>query len=382
MNKKETMETLKGVIDNVSVFLELVSGTTDYQRRKAAYYCVTTHFHHKFDKFPPFVLYGATGVGKSSLIDGMEPFCYNPVRINISQTTKASVREDFSRASPGTILVEESEDSTVNNEILAYLKGRYARTTAISGKMEPVGERGWGKKEYFTYGATIIHRRDHFEDQAMENRSIWLEIQLNEGRAKSSYTKTIPQDLVSPVVEQLQSIADIEFEDPVVPDHVPGRIVDTYEPILSLAQALDDKPFLRELMNELDIATAAFRDGQTYSPKVLVFKALLGCLTRGDSLDLNKSVSVEKDICKHLQNYYMQGMRPRTVAKYLRELGLKDKEHIRISGGVTKVTALTIPLLAKISQQLGVTDEILAKMAREGTIHKKVKTREDFELEV
>ena len=143
MNEKETIEILKGISDNIKVYLELVSGASDYQLRKAAYYCVSTHFQHKFDKFPPFVLYGPTGVGKSSMMDGMEPFCFSAVRINISQTTKASVREDFNKASPGTILVEESEDSTVNNEILAYLKGRYARATARASKMAPENTMAW-----------------------------------------------------------------------------------------------------------------------------------------------------------------------------------------------------------------------------------------------
>jgi len=375
----ENVEKLKTAVTDITIYLGLVSGTSDYQLKKCGYYCVSTHYIHKFDKFPPLIPYGETGSGKTSLMDGMEPFCFNPVKINVSQTTKASVREDFQKASPGTVLVEESEESTENPEITAYLQNRYARSTGKASKMVPAGTRSWQKQGYDTFGASVIHRRDHFQDPAMENRAIWLELQRNDDRPKKSYLDKIPEELVDPVLELIKEAGDINLPEPDVPDHLPGRVIDTYRPIIIFAQALDDKPFLRELMNELDIAAAAFRDGQSYSPKVLVFKALLGCLTRGETLYLDRSIFVEKDICKFLQNNYMQGMRPRNAVKYLRELGLKDKEHLILSSGVTKVTSLTIPLLAKISKQLGVVDETLANAARESTPPKSRLTREDFQ---
>lgn len=377
----EDIEKLKTAVSDIALYLTLVSGATEFILRKAAYYCVATWFLDKFDRFAPFVAYGDTGVGKSSLMDGMEPFCFRVVRINISSTSAKSLREDFTQASPGTAIMEESEDSTQNAEILAYLKGRYARTTARASKMAKSEAGDWEQKKYITYGATIVHRRDHFEDQAMESRSIWNEIQQNEQRAKKSYSSSIPSDLTEPVVKLLKGVGDIELPEPDVPEEIPGRIVDVYEPLLSLAQLLDDTPFLRELINEMHVATAIFRDGQAYSPKALVFKALLGCLQEGQLYNLKKSVSVEREICKHLQNYYMQGMRPRTAAKYLRELGFQ----LAVIGGVNKVVGVTLPQLARVSRRVGVTDDILIKMVREtnimdATASGKV-TREDFDME-
>lgn len=367
-------DRLKSAIDTMTTLLRFPSGATDFQLRKSAYYATATWHIWQFDRFAYLVLYGSTGIGKSSLLEGLFEFCLRPVQINISGETPATLRESFNEANNGTALVEESEDAAMSAEIEAYLRNRYARATGKARIRVPLG-RGWQDAEYFTFGATIIHRRDHFNDPAIENRAIYLNIPLNTQRGKKSYC-AVPTDLTAEVVQVLSDTAKIRLPDAFsdLPEEIPGRVADNYEPILGLAKLLDDRPFIAELNNELRIATAAFRDGQTYSPKALVFKALLACLTVGEQLNLNRSVFVERQICKHLQNYYAQGLKPRAASKYLRELGFRLGQ----SGGFTKVMGITIPQLSKASLETGVVDDLLAKIAGEGL--PKV-TAEDMELE-
>ena len=368
-------EKLKSAVDTMVLLLRFPSGATDFQLRKAAYYAATTWHLWQFDRFPFLVLYGSTGTGKSSLMEGLSEFCLRPVEINISSETPATLRKSFDDANNGTALIEESEDPTMSAEVEAYLRNRYARATGKARKSVPTGARGWKVEEYFTFGATILHRRDHFADPAIENRAIWLPLQLNTARGKSSYGP-VPQDLATDVVQVLSDTGGIRLTDAssILPESVLGRVADNYEPLLGLAKLLDDRPFIAELNNELKIATAAFRDGQTYSPRALVFKALLACLTVGEQLNLNRSVFVERQICKHLQNYYAQGLKPRAASKYLRELGFRLGQ----SGGFTKVMGITVPQLSKASLETGVVDDLLAKIAGEGSPKL---TPEDMELE-
>ncbi|MCP4612484.1 MAG: hypothetical protein GY845_27615 [Planctomycetes bacterium] len=363
MYEKEEIENLRRAIGNMAAFFSLPSGTTPFQLRLAAYYAASTWFLEQFQVFPMFVLYGNSGCGKTSLLDGLGEFCYKPVTVNISAETEATFRETLSKTNDGTAIIEESEDSTTSDKIEAFIKGRYSRKTGIAHKMIPTKSGSWAPTEYHTFGATIIHRRDHFNDQATESRCIYLPIQFNGLRSKSDY-QSIPDMLAEGPRRYLDDARSTTLPSKVtiLPDNIMGRVADTYDPILKIAQLLDDKPFIQELIRELQFADAAFRHGQTYSPKALVFKALLACMEQSGALDLSKSVCVERNICQHLRSNYMQGLTPNSAAKLLRELGFVVKQ----SGGVNKVMGITISQLANAAREAGVEDELLSNLISKG----------------
>ena len=360
MNKTKN---LKGTIDTIEVALGLPSGANDFQLRTAAYYIAATWHVSKFKKFPYLVLYGSTGVGKSDLLEALGALSKNPVSINASGITPSALRDLFDRANQGTALLEESDDTKFSEEIERYLNARYSRQTQNIVKMQPVGNRGWQPQEYHTFGATIMHRREHFRDPAIENRCIWLHIPMNSTRGRDSYDP-VPDIIVEDLIADLEDLSSMNLPDK--PDWPPGiapRVAETYDPILRLAQLADDEPYLAELDNHIKIADAAFRDGQTYEPKALVLRGLIACLTTtrpsgNDTLNLGKSVEIT-EICQHLQRNYQRGLVPRQAAECLRELGFE----LRPSGGRTKVMAITVPQLAKACQETSVVDELVAKAA-------------------
>ncbi|MFC1958339.1 hypothetical protein ACFLV6_00230 [Chloroflexota bacterium] len=361
MNKEEN---LKRAIDNMEILLEAPSGATSFQLRTAAYYVAATWFLSKFKKFAYLVIYGSTGVGKSDLLEALGKFCKIPVFINISGTTARALRNLFDDANEGSALLEEYADTQYSGEIDQYLNARYSRQTQTMRKLVKVRDNDWEVAKYETFGATVIHRRDHFKDQALENRCIWLHIQTNTNRSRNDYSP-IPEYLIEDVVNDLKAASVIDLPDkPDWPTNIAPRVAETYDPILRLAQLIDDKPYLAELNNHIQIADASFRDGQTYEPKTLVVRGLVACLTHtnlttGDYLDLNKSVEIT-EICRHLQYNYQHGLVPRQAADSLRELGFS----LRQSGGRTKVMGITVPQLAKACQETAIVDELVAKAAR------------------
>ena len=361
----KAIEHLKMAIENMEILFYLPSGATQFQLRTAAYYAAATWFLPKFKKFAYLVLYGSTGVGKSDLQEALALFCKNPVLINISGTTARALRNLFDNAKEGTALLEEYEDTQYSGEIDQYLNARYSRQTQTMRKLAKVRDKDWEMKEYKTFGATIIHRREHFKDQAIDNRSIFLHIQINTSRSRSDYLP-VTECLIADIVNDLKAASCIDLPNqPIWPTGISPRIAETYDPILRLAQLTDDKTYLAELNNHMQIADVSFRDGQTYEPKALVVRGLIACLTYtspktgNDYLKLSKSVEITA-ICKHLQYNYQRGLVPRQAAESLRELDFD----LRQSGGVTKVMGITVPQLAKACQETTIVDDLVAKAAR------------------
>ena len=358
----ELNSELKSVITTARYAFMLTSGATDFQLQIAAYYAAATWHTNKFDRFPFLALYGDTGVGKTTLMDAMEPICFNPVRISMGSETSATIRQKFGKASPGTVLVEEMEQAKMTEVVSGYLVGRYALSSAHAAKMAPTGERGWQEEEYITFGATVMHCRDHFQDPAIENRCIWLNMQLNAVRPKKSYYP-VDRETMDSIAQVFEDTSNIDLPEMEYPKDIIGRVADTYEPVMRLAQAVGDQSFIEEVVKQMRVANIAFRDGQAYSPKALVLKALIGCLAVDDSSGAHlhiRSVAVEKELCKFMQNNYNQGMSSRNACQNLKEMGFT----LRPSGGINKVMDITVPQLANACLQLGVVDELVANESK------------------
>jgi hypothetical protein len=352
-------EKIKQAIDDMVKILELVSGATEFQLRTCAYYATANWHLSEFDRFGYLVYYGNSGIGKTETMTATSLFCCKRVLINASTETSKMMREKFDEAKNGTAVLEEFGDTPLGEEVYNYLNGRYARGTATAGKMEPgVKANTWKQKKYETFGATLIHRLEHFKQPTLENRSIWLYLQFNPG----SYVKVADiQSMTSDIVKILDDTKSI-----ILPTNYDlgksSRTLDTYEPILRLAHYLDDKKYLEEIDKMVQLADAAFRDGQTYHPKALVLRGLIAVLTvdtvkTGSYLNLKKSVKVN-DITKHITQNYQQGITPRQAHQYLKEMQFT----VRGSGGYPTVMAITAPQLAKACLEQGITDDLVTNL--------------------
>jgi len=358
--ERRVKEKIKEAIDQMVTMLEIVSGADKFQLRTAGYYAATTWHLGEFDRFPYLVFYGGSGVGKSELMKATSYFCYSPVLINASTETAKVIREKFDQAKDGTAVMEEFGDSTLGEDIYNYLNGRYARATGTASKMSPTGYGGWLPKQYITFGATLIHRLEHFKQPTLQNRSIWLYILYNPGSyAKATDIEGLTGDIVNVLEETRWVTLPANYKTP----KLAPRVVDTYDPILRLANYIGDKEYLEEVNKHMQLADAAFKDGQTYQPKSLVLRGLIASLTVGDPaggemLDITKSVKVS-DITETIRRNYQQGLTTRQANQYLDEM----KFTVRPSGGYPKVMAITIPQLTKACMEQGIRDDLVVKLA-------------------
>jgi hypothetical protein len=353
------IEILKEAIDTMNVVLTMPSGANDFQLRTCAYYAVATWHISVLDIFPALVLFGPTGTGKTVLMKATGEFCQNPMTINAEKSTPAVIRESFADPKFVTVLIEEfNTDSPTASEIENFIIGRCGRTTGIAGKMVPALKGAWEVKNYVTYGASIIHSRDHFKDPAMENRSIVLHLQNNPNRQDYS---PIPKLFVNDVVTMLRDTQSLVLPNLQPPTGIAPRVTDAYAPILRITQLINDDSYLAQLQTHLKIADAGFRDGQTFEPRALALRGLVACLTETISgVDTLRIKPVKaNNIAEQLKHNYQRGLISRQICQYMRELGFT----VKLSGGVNTVTNITIPQLAKACMEVGLNDELVATVA-------------------
>ena len=356
MNRR--LEELRRGIENLVTFLGLPSGATLHQLRQAAYYAAMTYHRHEFDALPYLALRGVKGVGRSALLKALGLFCYDAVAIDIASETPATLKEKLVQTESGTVLLDGHGDSKTRDVVEAYLKGRYTRPSAEASGMGPASEGQLTERQSLTLGATVVHLADRFEDQGLGLRGVWLTLQMNESRHGNDY-QDIPESLVSIGRESLSSTMGFEFPRMPAPKGIPGRISEAYIPFLRMAHVVDDGDFIRELEIEMRLVDASLREGESYTQKGLVLKALIGCLAAGsgEDLDLGRSVAVDREICRYMQHHFMRSIGPRTAARHLRELGFE----VRIVGGHTKVLDMTLPQLARACREAVVNDELVAR---------------------
>jgi len=356
----EEVQALRDAIEFIDAALDAAAGLDKNARKLCAYYAAATWHLPRFDKFPALAIYSTLASGKTQVLKVMEKVCFNVHALDARKMTDAALRETFSEAQGGTLVIEEGDTA----ELETWVHGRYAKETAKAAKMGTTKAKDWEKREYNTFGATIIHKRELFNDASLESRCIWLAVHPNRQRSRGSYS--LPADYMTDLITQfLKEASKIDLaKHAQAPGDIAGRVVDVYEPILLLAEVAEDVEFKQWLIGtHMRLADAAVKDGQTWEPSALVIKALLAILADrgyGDSLDYSKPIKIDKDLGTRLRSDYQESLHPRKVTKIIRDQGFA----LRTSGGVT-VIDINLNTLAAACIRFGIKDELLEKALKQ-----------------
>src|SRR5882724_6597824 len=82
------------------------TGLSHHLRKVVGYWTLATHALKSLDTFPPLVLLGKMGTGKSQTLKIIENFSCRPVRMSLRGMTGPAIRDEFARCSDGTAIVE------------------------------------------------------------------------------------------------------------------------------------------------------------------------------------------------------------------------------------------------------------------------------------
>lgn len=347
-------ESLRDAVNLAQKGFSLVSGLGKFESRLCACYDLATWFIEQINPFPLLTITGSGGTGKTSILCAFNGMAFNPVMFAMSKITEPVLRDKLHDADHGTAIIDEADESLCDLE--GFLTNRYLRETASSAKKIPVGGHQWLTENIPIFGATVLHKRQPYKDPAVESRSITVNTTADTDR------KYLKPKKVEPLYSRVRELAETARatvaigSEPTIPEgcEVAGRVVDTYRPILLIAEKIAATDFLTELWGRIQAASLDLREGQTYEPGPLLLQALIAHLEAGGKLKL-RSVRIEGELLKWVRDVHGKVINAWQAAKILRGYGLTIK---RI-GGPNHVAVDNIKALAQICRAVGIHDEVL-----------------------
>jgi hypothetical protein len=338
------------VIDQGVDTLLSYSGLEPEDARTAVYYAAATWGVDQLDMFPIFPLlrfYGPPGTGKSRAMKVLASWCCRPRTLSGKRITVAALRDELAKAYQGTALIEEADETADDEGCEQLLAARCETSTAeLELKVKDRSDT-WHQVPVRIYGATVVHYRRAFIDQAIASRSININTRGREGSWQT------PIDI--PELLPLRNLAKIELLDYPV-DFVPdGRVKDVWVPLLRIARMAKDKAWLEYAKKKMMVEIEDLRDGNAYEEAGLVLAQILQSLTKKkDNLVVCRQLTVQDDIIEPLRQQYRRYIHPWQASKQLKELGFK----LERIGGKNKFTP-TPESLKRAAQKIGYEDSLL-----------------------
>jgi hypothetical protein len=255
------------------------TGLDDYKRKLVTYWALATHALPNLETFPILSLQGQFGCGKSECLNVISLLSAKSIRITLNSFTLPAVRDAFINAHEGTVLIEEADTTWKTEHDKAFenlLNNRGNRSASIEEHNHQVGKH-WERQRSKYFGATVLHRRQPFDDSALESRTIIVKFKAVHTRTYKPYNSTDPL-----IIETNKAIGQIEklqlpyFESVA---NVAGRVMDTYRPCLMLAQYLDDQAFIIGSLDILHTQTENMCMDQGTEFTHVVYSALVSCMT-------------------------------------------------------------------------------------------------------
>jgi hypothetical protein len=312
------------------------TGLPERERRLVTYWTLATHMLPHVNTFPLLVLRGKMGTGKSDTLRVTKKFAYQPLCFSLGGNTLSVVRDKLVAAYQGTAIIEEADkgwkdDSTFER----LLSDRYHRQSAETAKMEKSAGDQWTSITKPTFGATALHRRNQFNDAALDGRSIVIRFKADYSRQYVEVSDDLPW-----IVKGSKLAKDLVFVPIAIdqPQGVAPRIFDTYRPLCVIAKLCGDEGFTQSILERLLLNTAQLKEAQSMEPDGLVLRAIISLV---GSPPVFANIKF-RDIANWIWDNHRQTIQPKQIGALAREeLGLATKE----SHGVAVVVPKPISLL-------------------------------------
>jgi len=326
------------------------AGLDTEQAKLAIYYAIASWKMYELDKFPILRFCGAHGTGKTSAFCVLRYWCCKPRLITGKNISIAAMRDELKAAELGTALIEEADEAGDSVECEQLYAARFSRTTGqlVVKVQRPNGE-GWEQVQVRTYGATILHYRRPFIDQATQSRSLTVNTRFRDGQ----YTTPLDEK-VEALTPKLSPLGDcINLAD--VADIGSGRVHDIWAPLLAVAHLIKDKEWIQWATRQMETELEDLRDGHAYELSGLILAQILKSLTDGDNNRIEyRRLIVQDDIIEPIRRHEQVKLSPFQVSRQLKELGF----NLERTGGQNKFTP-TLESLRRAATKIGYQDTLL-----------------------
>jgi len=317
------------------------------------YYCMATFKLKLIDWMPALIIMAPPASGKSKLMDILLQLAYKPTipPISCEGISYPTLRDELEKAHNRTALLEEADLHPNRKQLEGLLLARVdkKRTSTLRGK-EPPAE-GKGKYKNVTrkiFGATIVHDRHGLTDLATERRAIIVSIKHQGGQQfiNPPTNLTLPSFSFGNIPEMFNSSQTV------------GSGLDTWEPLIRIADSLNDDEWLSWAWGKVAEANEALADGYQYELEQCVFGAVIkGFSDRtgmGLVADNIAKTPLPLSIVTETVSKDYRYIAPKTVGTTLRKMNFD----VHKLSGVFQIFT-TIDQLKEIAQEIGYKDEAL-----------------------
>lgn len=350
-------------IDTLVDVTQNATGLTVGQAKACIYYAAITYRIGNLDFLPMLVALGGAGTGKSTLLRIMKKLCYKPKEVGCDGITVPALRDKLVEARNRTIIAEEADKATNPAKAEGYFRARCDRATAHLEVKRPVEERGWVQGSHSIYGASVLHCREPFRDQATQSRAIIIQTIFKEG----NFTESEIDDHARGAVRNLANDTDLKARPAVLPG-IAGRVTDVWRPLLLVAQTARDRNWLEWAWNEMELASRELGDGHSYEPQSVILAKLIEVLSEDTSTGSPKignmrRIKIDSEIVKPLQKGSLPYTNPWQVRQILNNLGFE----VQRLGGINYALP-TLKNLLLAAQKVGYEDKVLTTLGEQGTL--------------
>jgi hypothetical protein len=345
-------------VEQLAELINQVCGLSINWGKACIYYCLATHKLKVINWMPVLDIVAQKGSGKSRLIDILRCLCYKPYDICCyDKMTSVTLRNELEKAKERTAVIEEGDLYPNRKELEGYLVNRVdkKRTSAIPITHQVDTKHGtkWATDKFTVFGATIIHDRHEMVDMAAERRSILVDIKHRKGEHFFKPDKAYLKTLILPPFS-LGKIPDF-----FVADEISDSALDTWEPLIRVAEGIDDMDWLVWAWEKVAEMSDRLSDGQQFEVEQVIFGALIQGYSEASGIGLmpNKitqdplPLATITEIVKKQYPY----IHPKTISTQLRKMGFSN---IRNIGGVSKVIT-TLDEIKKIAAEIDYHDDKL-----------------------
>ena len=350
------------VIDNLVTTIQKATGLTTGQAKASVYWSAATYRLGDLDFLAMLNIEGAAGTGKSTLLEIIKELSYKPVEVGCDGISLAALRDKLMQARHGTIIAEEADKAASPSKAEGYFRARCSKGTAnLEIKRET--EKGWIQDPRSIFGASALHRREPFRDQAVQSRVIIIRTRHKEG----TFIKTKIDDQTKEMVRNLAKNIDLKAR-PAIPGNIAGRVVDVWQPLLLIAQSVKDRDWLLWAWNEMELADSELRDGHSYEPGALVLARVVELLSEEPAGKFRKlkpqeqmqRIRVDDDIARYLQKNSLPYTNPWQISRILKNLGFE----VQRIGGVNYLLP-TLKSIMLAQQKIGYEDKVLTGLGQQ-----------------
>lgn len=318
-----------------------VAGLDIEQGKMCVYFAGATYHLDDFELFPILEIIGPSGTGKSRICYLLSKMCYGATIVSCKGISLPGLRDELTKHRGVTFIAEEA-DEIDNPTKTEGLFGMRTSPGTSNLTVKRVGEEGrWQQTRINVFGASVVHHRRSFNEQAVQNRAISIRTKFKEG-------------VFSVVPEQVEFC---EFSVANPPQISSGRAYDTWRPLLSIASGIGDYDWLNWTKERIEEASDEVRDGQDFEPEALILGKVLELVTCSDKIDISKDKRI------HIQNEVVRPLKETLpyanswlVSRTLKKLGLVVA---RIGG--TNWLYPSTDSLQKAAESIGYVDKVLEK---------------------